>query len=198
MKNLSIILNAILFVLVAFLFYKIYSGKPATNSLVGANKQSNNDTLKQGVKIAFVELDSLNNQVKFIKNKRTELEDEQKRIETEWQAGYRNLENKKNEFLKRGNAITQQEAEKFQGELMQQQQQVDGRKQKLSQDLSEKSYKFLEDMQNKLKAYLVEYNKDNKYQFILTVGAGMDYMLYKDESLDITKDVIVGLNEKLK
>ena len=53
------------------------------------------------VNIAYVDLDSLNEKIHFIRDKRKELESEQKAIETEWENGYRNLENQKNNFLKK-------------------------------------------------------------------------------------------------
>ena len=80
---------------------------------------------------------------------------------------------------------------------MQQQQQVDGKKQNLTQNLSEKSYKFMDDIQKKLKDFLTEYNREKNYMYIFTTGTGLDYMAYKDSSLNITDDVIEGMNIKL-
>jgi outer membrane protein len=148
--------------------------------------------------IAYVELDSLNEKISYIKLGRKELEAEQQSIETEWENSYRNLENQKNNFLKRGNAITQEEAEKFQTSLLQQQQQVDGRKQNLSQKLNEKSYKFMEEIQKKLKDFLTAYNEDKNFNYIFTTGNGLEYMVYKDSSLNITADVIKGMNDVMK
>ena len=145
-----------------------------------------------------VELDSLNEKIVYIKEKRKILEAEQKAIETEWQNGYRGLENQKNNFIKKGDAITQQMAEQFQAELMQQQQNIDQKKQNLTQKLSERSYKFMDDIQKKLKDFLTEYNKEKNYMYILTTGTGLDYMVYKDSTLNITDDVVNGMNEKLR
>ena len=199
MKNLSIALNVLLIAAVAFLYYLHFSTATpdnkkvtitkSTETLVGANSRA---------AIAYVDLDSLNENIIYIKTKRKELELEQKGIETEWDNSYRNLENQKNTFLKRGNAITQQEAEEFQAKLYQQQQVVDQKKQGLTQKLSEKSYKFMEGIQQQLRGFLEEYNKDKNYQFILTTGTGLDYIVYKDSTLNITADVIAGMNEKMK
>ncbi len=199
MKNLSIALNVILLAAVSFLFVKVFSGNDSKSTKKSKSLVDSTGTqINKSNAIAFVELDSLNEKINYIKDRRHELEGEQKAIETEWQNGYRGLENRKNDFLKRGNSITQEEAEKFQGELMKQQQQIDGKKQGLTQQLSEKSYKFMDDIQKKLKDFLIEYNKNNRYQYILTTGTGMDYMLYKDQSLNITDEVIKGMNEVMK
>jgi len=187
----------VLLAAVIFLYAKVFRSSinetTITKDIVRENIGEN--SARSG--IAFVELDSLNEKILYIKNRRKELEAEQKIIENEWQNGYKGLENRKNEFLKRGNSITQQEAEKFQGELMQQQQQVDAKKQNSSQNLSEKSYKLMDDIQKKLKDFLNDYNKNKKYQYILTTGTGLDYMLYKDSTFNITDDVIIGMNKKM-
>lgn len=198
MKNLSLVLNIVLLAAVAFLYAKVFSSSSKETIVTKTTiKENIGDTsIKAG--IAFVELDSLNEKINYIKDRRKELEAEQKAIENEWQNGYRGLENRKNEFLKRGKSITQQEAEQFQGELMQQQQQIDGKKQNSTQNLSEKSYKLMDDIQKKLKDFLNDYNRNKKYQYILTTGTGLDYMLYKDSTFNITYDVIKGMNEKMK
>ena len=195
MRSFLIAVNSILLIAVIFLFIKVYKNPTSIKTNTSGNVTSNTTSTSKNASIAFVELDSLNEKIGFIKERRKELETEQKAIELEWQNGYRGLENRKNEFLKRGNSITQQEAEKFQGELLQQQQQVDQRKQGLTQKLSEKSYKFMDDIQKKLKDFLNEYNKTKNYQYILTTGTGLDYMLYKDSTFNITADVIKGMNE---
>lgn len=200
MKQFSLALNVILVAAVGYLYYLHFSSskhetkvaKPAAAAAVSTPGSTT------GVSIAYVDLDSLNEKIDFIRDKRKELEMEQKAIETEWENGYRSLENQKNEFLKKGNSITQQEAETFQEQLYRQQQSVDGKKQNLSQRLSEKSFKFMDDMQKKLKEFLHEYNSNKNYTFILTTGTGLDYMVYKDSTLNITDDVVAGMNEKMK
>ena len=195
MRSFLIAVNSLLIIAVVFLYVKVFKSTTNVKINTSSNVTSNTNGSVKNASIAFVELDSLNEKIGFIKDRRKELEIEQKSIEVEWQNGYRGLENKKNEFLKRGNSITQQEAEKFQGELLQQQQQVDQRKQGLTQKLSEKSYKFMDDIQKKLKEFLNQYNKTKNYQYILTTGTGLDYMLYKDSTFNITADVIRGMNE---
>ena len=197
-KNLSLLLNGLLLVAVGYLYYHNFSGKN------GASPSAKTDGISMGrdsnfnrPPIAYVELDSLNEKISYIKDKRRELETEQKAIEAEQENGYRNLQAQKDNFLKKGASITQDEAQQFQAMLIQQQQQIDGKKQNASQKLSEKSFAFMDDIQKKLKEFLTAYNKDKKYMYILTTGTGLDYMVYKDPSLDITNEVIRGMNEKM-
>ncbi len=198
-KNLSLIINLVLLVAVGYLYYYNFSGRKTrtpSSAIDNPTVLSNNNYT--GSPIAYVELDSLNENITYIKEKRKELEIEQKSIESEWENAYKGLEAQKNNFLKKGASITQEEAQQFQGQLMAQQQQIDGRKQMLSQKLGEKNFSFMDDIQKRLKEFLTAYNKDKKYMYILTSGTGLDYMVYKDSSLNITNDVIKGMNEKMK
>ena len=195
MKNLMLVINVLLVVAVGWLYFDFYgkkSEKKAVQTVVNNTKSTAGNA-----PIAYVELDSLNEKITYIKEKRRALEAEQKVIESEWQRSMRSLEAQRDNFVKRGDAITQAEAEKFQGQLIEQQQKIEANKQNAAQRLSEKSYVFMDDIQSKLKTFLKEYNKDQRYMYILTSGTGLDYMIYRDSTLNITDDVIKGMNEKM-
>ncbi len=197
MKHFSTILNVVLLLAVAFLYFHEFGGSKTKSIGNKATVAQHQSSVSGVAPIAYVELDSLNEKITMIKEKRKELEAEQRAIETEWENGYRGLENQRNNFLKKGDAITQQMAEEFQGKLIEQQQKIDAKKQGQTQKLTEKSYKSMDEIQSKLKKFLAEYNKDKKYLYILTTGTGQEYMVYKDSSLNVTNDVIAGMNEKL-
>ncbi len=197
MKPVSIITNVVLIIAIAVLYYLHFTdrngeGKNAKHPQAQAVSKNGST-----ISIAYVDLDSLNENISFIKDNRKLLESEQHAIELEWENAYRNLEKQKNDFLKRGSSITQSEAEEFQNKLLQQQQEVDTKKQTLTQKLNQKSYKFMDDIQMKLKAFLNEYNREKVYSYIFTVGNGLDYLVYKDSSMNVTQDVITGMNEIL-
>jgi outer membrane protein len=199
MKNLSVVLNVILVLAVGFLYYYDFSGKKteAVAAKLGTSYMGS-DSNGYRPPLAYVELDSLNENITYIKERRKELEAEMKAIEQEQENGYRGLQAQKDNFLKKGAAITEEEAQIFQGKLIDQQQKIDSRKQELSQKLNEKSFSIMEDIQKKLKEFLTEYNKDKKYMYIFTTGTGLDYMVFKDTTLNITNDVIKGMNAKIK
>lgn len=199
MKNLSLVVNVILVLAVGYLYYYDFSGKKAEavaaklgNSFMASDSNGHRPPL------AYVELDSLNENITFIKERRHELETEMKGIELEQENAYRGLQAQKDNFLKRGAAITEEEAQAFQSKLIEQQQQIDAKKQSQSQKLNEKSFNIMEDIQKKLKEFLTDYNKEKKYMYIFTTGTGLDYMVFKDSTLNITKDVIKGMNAKMK
>jgi outer membrane protein len=197
MKNLLVGINILLLTAVGFLYYHTFSSKKNTASSSPTTYTNNpKDSNCNKAHIAYVELDSMYENISYIKTKRTELEARQKKIESDWQASMRGLEVKRDNFLKRGAAITQQEAEKFQGQLVNEQQAIESKKQREGQALSEESFKFTEGLQKDLKDFLEEYNKEKKYMYILTTGTGLDYLVYKNPALNITDDIIKGMNDK--
>jgi outer membrane protein len=196
MKQLSTILNIILLIAVGYLYFLHFSSDKKTNLPVNTVTKHVDSCLGEPI-IAYVDLDSLNNNVNFIRQRKKELEVEQNSIANEYESAYREMENEKNTFLKRGNAITQKEAEEFQAKLMQRQQQIEATKQTKAQNLAQKGAKIMEDLQGRMKEFLHDYNKDKKYTYILATGTGLDYLFYKDSTRNITPDVVKGLNQKM-
>lgn len=200
MKQFSTILNVVLAIAVAILYFLHFSD----NKKAGTDKKNTAAVIKDlssgaaKTVIAYVELDSVNDNVTFIKERKQQLEAEQKQIATEYENAYRGLENEKANFIKRGNAITQQEAEEFQAKLGEKLQIIDNNRQARGQKLAERGAKIMEDIQDKLKIFMADYNKDKRYTYILATGTGLDYLFYKDEALNITEEIITAFNEKMK
>ncbi|MBL0144557.1 MAG: OmpH family outer membrane protein [Chitinophagaceae bacterium] len=195
MKNLPLALNVVLLAAVGFLYYNNFSAKKSPVS--GPNNNNKNavtDSNCNKAHIAYVELDSMYENISYIKQKREDMEAKQKRIENEWQSGMSGLKARQENFMKKGAAITQQEAEQFQNQLLGEQQQIESNKQRQAQALSEENFKFTEKLQKDLKGFLETYNKEKKYMYILATGTGLDYLVYKDSALNITNDVIKGMN----
>jgi outer membrane protein len=200
MKQFSLVLNILLVVAVAVLYYLHFDGnKNVMGKGNAATGYKQRDSCGDKIPVvAYVELDSLYSNVTFIKLRKKELEAEQKSIAQEYENSYRVLTAERDEFLKKGNAITQQEAEAFQAKLGQRQQDIEAAKQTKAQRLAEKGAKIMEDMQGKVRAFMKEYNKTKNYSYILATGTGLDYLFFKDATLNITADVIKGLNEQMK
>ena len=177
--------------------YILFAKKSSKLDKENNAKASAMDTGCNRAHIAYVELDSMYENISYIKVRRTDMEARQRKIETDWESGMRDLETKKNNFLKKGAAITQEDAQNFQGQLYQEQQQIESKKQSQGQLLSEESFKFTDEIQKSLKEFLGEYNKEKKYMYILTTGTGLDYLVYKDPALNITDDVVKGMNLKM-
>ena len=199
MKNFYLVLNVVLLIAVGYLFYYNFSFKSNITTAV-ANGQlfKNIDSTATTLKIAYVELDSLNENITYFKQRRKELEQQQKVVEAELMNDYKGLEDKQRNFIQKNPNASPEEIQNIRAQLAQGQQDIETKKQTQSQQLSQRSFELMESIQKKLKEFLAEYNKEKRYQYILTTGGGMDYIILKDSTLDITKDVIKGMNEKLK
>ncbi len=199
MAKLSSTLNIVLLFAVAVLYYLHFSGKkkeeaaqkkPAAQALPVTNAASFPTT-------AYVDFDSINTNVAFIKQNKKELEEEQTQIITEYKNACRQQEIEKANFIKRGSSITQKEAEEFQNKWLGTQQEIEGAKQSKGQQLADKGSKLMDKIQSTIKDFLKDYNKDKNYTYIFATGAGYDYLFYKDSSQNITPEIITGLNEKM-
>jgi outer membrane protein len=199
MKNLSLVLNIVLLAAVGYLYFYNFSGTksnivPAPDGVI----KKTTDSVGTLPRIAYVDLDSLNENIVFFKQRRKELEQQQKTIETEIMADYKALETKQNNFIQKNPNANPEQIQDMRLQLAQGQQDIEAKKQKQTQQLNQKNFELMETIQKKLKAFITAYNKTKKYQYILTTGSGIDYLIYKDSTLNITKDVVQGVNDMLK
>ena len=198
MKQFSLIFHILLLAAVGLLYYFHFAAdkKPvAKTAAMQPSLTPTKDSCANGHLVAYVELDSLYDNVGYIKQKQKELEAEQERLARQYQNDYQQLENEKDNFLKKGNAITQQEAEDFQAKLYQKQQDIENKKQNEAQEMASRRAKTMEEIQTNLRNFLNEYNADKRFGYIFATGTGLDYILYKDSAHNITPDVIAGLNK---
>jgi outer membrane protein len=199
MKNLSLILNIVLLLAVGYLFYSDFAVKKKVAAVSSSTKALRiNDSTGQHAGIAYVELDSLNENITYFKQRRKELEQQQKSIEADLANDYKSLEAKQNSFFQKNPNANPEDVQNLRLQLAQGQQEIENKKQTQMQLLQQKSFELMEYIQKNLKEFLADYNKEKKYQYILTSGSGIDWLIYKDSTLDITQEVITGMNEKLK
>lgn len=150
-------------------------------------------------KIAYVDLDSLEAHYEFFKQKKADFDKRQAAMEAEIERLGQQFQNEYMAFQKkaRAGALSQSEGEAAQKRLAQMQQNVETRRQRMGNQLMEEQQKFNEELQSRLDAFLEDYNKDKQYDYILSYAKGGS-ILFANKSLDITRDVIKGMNEKDK
>jgi outer membrane protein len=197
MKQLSLILNIALTIAVAVLYYLHFTKGSKNAECKGHTLYKDTAGILQTPQIAYVDLDSFYNNVGHIKAQKAMLDVEQKNIQLTYENAYKDLENERLNFLKKGAAISQKEEEEFRNKLMQKQQEIESKKQVNIQQLSEKNSAIMYETQTKLKKFLAEYNKDKRYKYILATGIGYDYIFYKDSTQNITAEIVKGLNEEM-
>ena len=67
---------------------------------------------------------------------------------------------------------------------------------RLTNELAEETQKYNDALRDSLNHFLTAYNKDKKFDMILSKAG--DNILYANKKFDITQDVINGLNKRYK
>ncbi|RXK62433.1 OmpH family outer membrane protein [Lacibacter luteus] len=200
MKSLQSILLWVLLAAVAVLYVLHFSaGKKATEPKASTVvKDSAGAELPQHIKVAYIDLDTVQKYYEFFKLKNEELEREKNRYDNQIQGDLNKLERDRVEFLKKGQAITQVEAERFQQEYQTRYQQIGQRQQSMQGQHLENQSRAIEEIQKKINEYLKDYNKAGKYNFIFSTQEGNPTLYYKDTAFNITTEVVKGLNDAYK
>lgn len=199
MKNLSLIslvLNGILLIAVIILFYLVLgkdSNKPANMVM-----KAGNSTLSGTLPIAYVNVDSLLLNYTFAKNANETLIKKQEDSRLTLNSRARQLQIEMSEFQRKleNNAfLSRERAEAEQSRLMKKQQDLQQMEGAMSQQLMEQQQKMSEQLRDTINAFMKDFNKDNRYQMIISNTAN-DNVLYAGKSYDITSEVIAKLNER--
>ena len=190
MKNFTLGLNVVLAIAVAVLFYFHFaSAKKAVVNTTATATTTNNS-----FKIAYFESDSLETGFDYYKQVSKELGASEQQKRNDILAQRNAFVEKVKEYQAKGQTMTQMEAAKANQDVEERQKQIQAIEQTKSQEIQDERFKKLQDVKKKIEEYLKEYNKNNTYSFILSSSS--DLMDYKDNTYDITKDLIKGLNEK--
>ncbi len=151
------------------------------------------------VKIAYVEVDSLMTQYEFCKEFTLILQKESTNARNTLNQKGQALQNAAANFqqkLQNNGFTSREQAESQQAAIQRQQQSLQELQARLENELANHTNKYNEGLRDSLKHFLDAYNKDKKYDLILTKQG--DNILYAAKRFDITNDVINGLNKRYK
>lgn len=202
MKYISLILNFVLLIAVGILFYLHFSSRPiAAEGAASAPvvKKAAFDTAAISTDILYVNSDSLWENYDYVKIEKAALDKEKKRLEGQWESKARSLEKEIYDYQQKASqgAITMDEAQKKEADLMQKQQQLMQLKEDLSVQLLNMEQEKNKLLQTAITDYLKKYNMDKNLSYVMgyTLGGGI---LYANDSLDITSEVLEGLNREYR
>lgn len=194
MKHTSIVLNIILLIAVSVLYYLHFSSnKPNVTQTINSTSKTSS---ANNSKIAYFEMDSLENQYGYIKEVRNELKNKQMDMNAELTKLRKNYQSRIGQLQEKASTMSQTEGEAAQREVAQMQQNVAAKEQSLNQNFQEETYKKMQTVSKQIEDFLKQYNKDKGYAYIITSQPGLIY--YKDPSCNVTKDLIDGLNAQYK
>ncbi len=156
-------------------------------------------TSAQGMKLAYIEVDSLMSQYKFAKEYTLVLQKKSNNARNtlnqkgnQLQAAAANFQQK----LNNNGFQSREQAASVQAAIQRQQQDLQELQARLESELANETAKYNAALRDSLNNFLKEYNKAKKFDMILSKAG--DNILLADKKYDITQDVINGLNKRYK
>lgn len=193
MKNLSYIFNGILVLAIAVLYFLHFSNTKeiSTNKTVGTDSTTSFNTSPN---IVYVNSDSLLNNYSYYHKIKTQMEIKSKNAEADLMRRQKSLQSELQKYQENGGTMTMDQRQKAEESLQRKDMELRAYGQSLSQNLQAEEAKLTEDLFNKVSDFLKKYAEGKPYQYILSYSKQSN-ILFATDSLDITKDVLKGLNE---
>jgi outer membrane protein len=186
MKNLSLILNAVLLVAVGVLFYLHFS--------TGHPLEVKSSAINPGdLQIAYINSDSVLKHYEYLKVNRVQLEDKTKRMDADYRNRATGLQNEIAAYQRNVSNMTLSQVRATEEDLGKKQQNLQMYQQTLSQQLMEEEAKLNKELYDRITTFLKRYGAENGFQIVLKFDPTSD-VLYAGEALDISDQVIEGLN----
>lgn len=192
MKNISLVLNIVLLVAVGVLYYLHFSGKESGNVSSAPGTAAGGD-----LKIAFVSSDSLVKHYEFINDTRKQLEGKSMKLNQEYRNRAQGLQNEFNDYQRNVNNLTLSQARALEENLAKKEQNLRLYEQSLGQEMANEEAKITKELYDRVTTYLKEYGQSKGFKIVLKYDPTSD-VLFAGDSLDITQDVIAGLNAEYK
>jgi outer membrane protein len=194
MKNISLILNAVLLVAVGVLFYLHFSGRSSETS---DSSSTTPGTIPSDIKIAYIKSDTVLKYYDFYKANSDAFESKQKKAQQALQDRVAGLQNEAAAYQRNVGSMTLSQVKAVEEDLGKKQQNLQLYERSLSQQLMEEQAKMSQELYDRITAFLKKYGAENNLQVVLKYDPSSD-VLYGGEALDITKPVIDGLNAEYK
>jgi len=194
MKNASLITNVVLAVAVVVLFilhFTSESNSSKSNSEIAGAPASPGS-------VVYIQMDSLVNQYDMFNDLKSELESKAQVIQDDLSKKGRAFDRDVKDFeekVQKG-LITRSQAEAQQQQLAARNQELQNLSQQKQLEMSEEQQVLFRKVMDALNKYLVTYNKDKKYALIVNTSGATNAILQGDSTLNITNDVVSGLNEE--
>ncbi|MGN6296799.1 MAG: OmpH family outer membrane protein [Ginsengibacter sp.] len=191
MKNFLLIINIVLLILVGYLYYLHFSDSRSTQTSQKL-RNSENSSQNEKAKVAYIDLDSLQNNYGYYKKLKKDFEQKQTQANDEITALQKKYQTRAMQLQQKAATMSPAEQQDAMQEINKMQQDLQEKKQNIDNDLYNANSKMKEDILTRIQNFLKDYNKNGKYSYIFSYEPG--FMFYKDSTLNITPEVIEGLN----
>ena len=192
MKNASLILNVVLLVAVVVLFVLHFtSGKSSGGSFTGGGSGPSN------LKLAYVNQDTIMKYYDFVKVNADKLDATAKSLGAQLTQRQQSFQRDLQEYQNGRGNLTIGQASAIEEGLQRKGQNLQLFEQQLQQQLAEEQQKVSIEFYKKITEFLKTYSKEKGIEVVLKFDPTSD-VLFAGDSLDISRDVVKGLNEAWK
>ena len=156
-------------------------------------------TSENGLKIAYVEIDTLMSQYNFCKDYTILMNKKGENIRATLASKERALQANAAEMQKKYESnqfTTKEQVEQAQMALAKQPQDLQNLNERLMNDFAAEQAKYNNEMRDSIQAFLKDYNKTKKFDYIISKAG--DNLLIANSKYDITNEVVSGLNKRYK
>ena len=195
-NNLSIILSAVALI-VAVVFGILYmSSDKSSGSSVPTDSSDSTAVAAEGA-IVYIDLDRIFQEYDMANDLRSVVETKVQNIQAEVNRRGKKLESDYNDFQDKINKglMTRSVAEVQGQKIQQQQDEFNNYAAQKQNEIAEEQMVMTNQIVDALKTYLDKYNEEKQYAMILTNQGGAP-VITGDPGLDITDEVLAGLNEE--
>jgi len=201
MRKVNLAIHIVLIIAVVVLFVLQFTSlgeqkKGGTKSETQQERAEGAVTIKGDLRVAYVNIDTLLADYEMYQDKRDEFIEQQTSSQAELQSRSEELKQKFQDLREKLNKglITRAKAQMMQKDLGQREQQLYQMRSQMSSELAEKEQVIYRQVLNSVMDYLDDYADNHDYHYILSYSFGGP-ILYKKEKLNITSDVLQGLNQ---
>ena len=196
MKRIILVANFLL-ALTVVSFLSSCKSKSNENKTQASSENASNTTLSSQFSAAWINIDTLLNNYDMYFDMKRELEESGKKLEATLNGKSRDFEKQAADFqdkVQKG-LVTRSQAQQMQNDLAGKEQELYKLRDDLRNQLAEEQEVKLRQIHQSITDYLAIYNKDKGYHMILSSTFGGP-LLYGHPAIDITREVIKGINEK--
>lgn len=187
-KNLSLILNAILILAVGYLYIAEFTDNDDADDAVNSSGMSASD-----LSIAYVNSDTLLSKYSYYEEVSKTLEEKGQKLQQEYTRRAEGLQKQIEDYQRTMTNMTIAQARAVEEDLGNKRQNLMQYQESINQQLYQEQAKITQDLYEKVAAFLKTYGEDHGLQVVLTYTPGSG-VWYANEELNITDQVVEGLN----
>jgi outer membrane protein len=195
-KNLQIALNVVFALTIAYLFYAQNQESNSEEVLEETVEDQVAEEVDEPLQMRYVNSDSIWSKYDFVSEMRENLERKQNEYRSDLERRLSAFEKEVMAFQQNAPTMSQFEGQEKQKELIAKEQELTRLQEDLSVKLMEMEDKMKRDLRTSILTYLKRYRND-KVDVILDFSTNSSVLMI-DDSLNLTDEVLKGLNEEYK